>query len=349
MTIDTYRFTDFPIRTATDDQYAELWAFEERLRSERHPDDPPVPLASFIGRNRHIPEFYAVLLRCVRERAGGPLVACGTAAYELEGENGHLAQVDIEVAPEHRRRGLGRALLAWAADLAQQQGRRLLVGQTHSRIPAGAAFAAGLGAQAGLEERVSQLVVAELDRGLVAGWIARAAERAAGFELLWWDDAIPEEQIDAFATLCEVMNSAPRGDLDIEDQRVTPAKLRAFAQSQRSAGSSFWTLVVRERASGAFAGFTEVFYNPGRPTILSQGATAVDPAYRGRGLGRWMKAAMAERILRERPAVQFIRTGNATSNAPMLAINVEMGFQPYSQSTVWQVETAKVRERLGGG
>ena len=69
--------------------------------------------------------------------------------------------------------------------------------------------------------------------------------------------------------------------------------------------------------------------------------TGVSPEFRGRGLGRWLKAAMLDRIVRERPGVKFVRTGNADSNAAMLGINRALGFTPYVSRCVWQLETEK--------
>ena len=83
-----------------------------------------------------------------------------------------------------------------------------------------------------------------------------------------------------------------------------------------------------------------------RPEILGQGMTAVYPEYRNRGLGRLLKAAMLEKVLRERPQVKLIRTGNADSNAPMLKINTELGFKRYMSQVIWQVETEKVIQYL---
>ena len=98
--------------------------------------------------------------------------------------------------------------------------------------------------------------------------------------------------------------------------------------------------------SGRFAGYTEVLWNPNRSAIIGQGMTGVFPEFRNRGLGRWLKAAMLDKILAERPLARFVRTGNADMNAPMLKINDELGFKPYIAEAVWQVETERVREYL---
>jgi GNAT superfamily N-acetyltransferase len=92
------------------------------------------------------------------------------------------------------------------------------------------------------------------------------------------------------------------------------------------------------------AGFTEVYWNPTQPDVMDQGLTAVFPQYQNRGLGRWLKAAMLEKVLRDRPEVKRIHTGNADSNAPMLSINTQLGIKPYFATTAWQLETERAQE-----
>ena len=128
----------------------------------------------------------------------------------------------------------------------------------------------------------------------------------------------------------------------MDDINYTPALMQQFDDEQRLGGDQRWTLYAVHRGEGRLAGITEVYWNPNRPRILWQGFTGVMPAYRGRGLGRWLKAEMLIRILRDRPQVQVIRAGNADSNAPMLKINRALGFQRYVVWATWQVELEAV-------
>lgn len=56
---------------------------------------------------------------------------------------------------------------------------------------------------------------------------------------------------------------------------------------------------------------------------------------------------MIKRVLNGLLGVRFIRTGNATSNTPMLKINHELGFKPYTSDAWWEISLAKVNEYLG--
>jgi mycothiol synthase len=263
-------------------------------------------------------------------------------------DNLHMAQFTIEVLPEFRRRGLARQFLSRIVEVARGEKRRLLIANTTDRIPAGEAFMARIGAERGLAGKTQQLVIADLDAGLLRRWQERAAESATGFEIGLWEGEYPEADIDAIVTLCGLLNQQPFGDLEIEDFKFTAEQLRQDEQSIFSRGYERWTLCAREKSTGEFAGYTEVLWNPNRPEIVSQLMTGVFPEYRNRGLGRWLKAAMLDKILEERSQAKYVRTGNSDINAPMLKINSELGFKPYISECVWQVETEQVSAYLEG-
>jgi mycothiol synthase len=342
----SWRISPFDVRNASAAEYRAANELGNRIRAEYLPDDPPIPLDEQTRDFQNIPAFIGVYAWAVWNDDNSKAIASGSVSVTRLERNKHVAEFNIEALPEYRRQGIARVLLARIADAARQENRTLLFANTNERVPAGAALMERLGARKGLENHTNQLDLRDLNCDLIGAWQARASERAADFELGLWEGAYPEENLQAIVTLEEVMNTAPRDSLEIEDWRVTPEHLRQMEQQLFARGTERQTLYAREKATRKFAGFTEVFWNPNRPEILNQGATAVFPHYRNKGLGRWLKAAMLNKVLRDRPQVRFIRTENADSNAAMLKVNHELGFKPYLSCCVWQVETEKVQEYL---
>ncbi len=78
-------------------------------------------------------------------------------------------------------------------------------------------------------------------------------------------------------------------------------------------------------------------YQPEQETIINQGMTGVKEEYRGRGLGKWLKAAMLLKVREEFPQVKVVSTRNASSNAAMLSINDRLGSRSHKEGTVGQI------------
>jgi RimJ/RimL family protein N-acetyltransferase len=141
------------------------------------------------------------------------------------------------------------------------------------------------------------------------------------------------------------MQTAPREGLEAGDVIIDTEFVAQLDRALTDAGRTRWTVFVRDPA-GACVGGTEVIFEPGDPGTVTQQSTGIDPAHRGLGLARWAKAWMLERIRDERQPVLRIRTGNAFSNAPMLAINEALGFRPVGTRTEWQADAAALAARL---
>ncbi len=345
MSLESYRIRPFDPSDAGGDEFQALHLFSSLMRQEYWPEDPPPALDETIGRWRAVPGFVDRKAWAVWEVEH--LVALAVVSIADTDDNRHLADANIEVLPKWRRQGIATQLLDRVVTVAEENDRRLLIGNTDSLIPAGDAFTTALGASLGLTNSISQLDLTLLDRKLVRQW-QESGQRQAGdeFELVIWKGSYPEEYLDAIVELLGVMNTAPRGSLDIEDAIWTHEQLRQWDEAIAARGTEKWTTAVLHRKSGKFAGYTEVFCNRHQQEILGQGMTGIFPEFRNRGLGRWVKAAMLEQIVRERPCIRWVRTGNATVNASMLNINHELGFRHYKEQAIWQVDTKLARDYL---
>ena len=156
------------------------------------------------------------------------------------------------------------------------------------------------------------------------------------------DGAYPEDRLADMAHLRGVLvNDAPMEGVPVEARTVSFEEIRADEarwRGVRQHSTRPSSPGTRRRAKRSATPRCS-----GTPTIqrtLNQGATAVDPKHRGHALGRQLKAAMYQRIVSELPGYEFIRTFNADSNAPMLAVNNAMGFAPYAEARRWVISTS---------
>jgi len=76
--------------------------------------------------------------------------------------------------------------------------------------------------------------------------------------------------------------------------------------------------------------------------FIEQEFTGVRSDARGRGLGKWLKAAMLLHVHDVYPDLLTVVTGNASSNGPMLAINTKMGFKEHRQGNEYQITREKL-------
>jgi GNAT superfamily N-acetyltransferase len=340
-----YTITRHDPRDDTDDEIAERVAYANRLRVELLPDDPDQTVEQAVAAIRSSPARLRHVTFRVRDEHGA-LVGNATTRIDPEDDNPEVLWAGINVLPAHRRRGVGRRLLAEIVALAEAEGKTRLIGTTWATVPAGARFAEAFGAEARQANHLNHLPLAEVDRPMLERWVAEAAERAADYELIGWDGPVPDEQLERWLDLVVVMNTAPLDDLELNDFTVTAEQLRDGEAQDAAMGLEQWTLVARHRTTGEWAGFHDVTWEPAQPPFVYVGATGVRPAHRGHALGKWLKAAMTLRILDERPGVTNIRTGNADSNDAMLGINRLMGYRPLLAQTTWEVATAEAQRRI---
>lgn len=328
-----------------DRQVEALAALVSVAASERVEGDPPVSPAQLALDERIHPPW----LRRTHSLAwgeGGSLLAAGAVEIEDRSDNRHLAWFEVATAPHARRRGLGSAVVDALLPVARAEGRTHFMAGTPESGP-GSAFATALGLTVGQLEHGNRARTADISRDLLESWVRDAPARAAGYSLVAVDGPFPDELLEPYAALALVMNDAPIDELEIEDFEYSPDELRSLQQASEQRGTTRWTLIARHDATGELAGLTELHIPRHDRWLAHQGDTGVARAHRGHGLGRWLKATNALRLLDEHREVEAIQTWNASTNPYMLAINHAMGFRPVAVHEMVQGPIDRLAERLG--
>lgn len=302
---------------------------------------------------------YEELLAMALDREGAyerrPLVArrtgvvAGVVGLEMtRHENLHLARVDLRVLPEHRRRGVGTALVETAERIAGAAGRTELAAM--DEVPerpdyegSGEAFARRLGFTV-VQRMVRRRIDLPLDHSRAAALRKDPRATPAGYTLLTFGNRWPDEYLDDRCELGRRMSTdIPKGEQELDEEVWDHARVRALEASLAAQNRAKVTTAARHDASGRLVGFTEVAVPLGAPESAWQHDTLVAREHRGHGLGFAMKLANLFAVAERHPGVRRINTHNAEDNAPMITVNVDLGFRVEAHSTDWHRPIALAR------
>jgi mycothiol synthase len=337
-----FRRVDF--RGGTDKELMALHSIEAPVQAERGSNRMPRALDAYIAFARKLPSQFDDHTWLVEDADGDP-VACGYCWSHSAGDH-RVMECDVLVRRDRRRQGIGSRLFAEICDVTVKKGRLLLTWTTFDSVPAGESFSRWLGAHPARVNRTSELLLTDVDWTTVERWARAEQARDLGYSVEMVDGPFPDYLRSDAVTFHHIMQTAPRERLDVGDTVVDADFVAELDQALLEAGRARWTALVRD-PDRVCVGGTDVTFEPGDPETVHQGNTGVDAAHRGHGLAKWAKAAMLQRIRHERPEAVRVRTGNAFSNAPMLAINDALGFSVVSTRTEWQLDVGDVRR--GGG
>ena len=341
---DDVRVRRVGFRAGTDAELTALHAVEAPVAAECGSDRMPRPVESYIALARNLPSQFDDHA-WLAETADGTPVASGFCWSNAAGD-ARVMECDLFVRRDRRREGIASQLFARICEETAEERRSLLTWSTFDAVPAGDAFSRRLGAQVARVNRTSELCIADVDWPMIEDWTQARRAREHGYCLEMIDGAFPVHQRADGAAFHHIMQTAPRDGLDVGEVLLGPDDIAELDRALLEAGRMRWTALVRDSA-GACVGGTEVIFEEWEPAVVLQQNTGIDPAHRRLGLAKWAKAAMLERIRHERPQVQRIRTGNAFSNAPMLAINEALGFKVITRRTEWQANVDDARRALG--
>jgi GNAT superfamily N-acetyltransferase len=330
-------------RTASREFWTRYHAYRRLRHAETRPEDPVKP-DDLIEKELKREEPFDIRYRYEVVRDGRLLswfVAStakpGSPGYE---SNKHIMWVDASVHPDHRRQGIGRTWTPLALELMDRHGCTTLSMGTEEE--SGHAFLEWMGAEGRFSGAENRLDLSKVDWAMLRQWAEDGPKRSPATKLEHYDDHLPEDMWEEYCPQFSTMlNTMPWEQMDHGDILVTPAHMADWYERLDEQGATAHLMFTRE-PDGVISGITDMTYAPYKPTMIHQGFTGVRTDARGRGLGKWLKAAMLLHVLEAYPKLTVVVTENAGSNVPMLAINKKMGFKQYRAGSEYQV----TRDRL---
>ena len=335
--------------SASADFWRRYHAFRRARHLETRPDDPLRP-DDVVEAAMRAERRFEIQYRYEIARDGELLswfgcstIKPGAPGYE---SNRHLMSAGVEVRADHRRRGIGRSWLPLVVELMDRHGCTVL--GMDAEEESGHAFLKWLGAEARLWGAESRLQLAEVDWAMVDSWIAEGEARSPQTRLEIYEDPLPEAMWEEYsAQLSSLLNTIPFEQLDHGEIVITPAQMREWYERMASVGEESHTVIARE-ADGLISAMTDVTWAAHTPEVVHQQFTGVRPEARGRGIGKWIKAAMLRKVHELHPEARWITTDNATSNDPMLKINHALGFRRHRVGAAYQISREDLARKISG-
>lgn len=239
-------------------------------------------------------------------------------------DNLQMAAVRGTVHPQHRRAGLGTALLDLAIGFAREHGRSAMTAGAWEGTGATGFLDRHGFSTAGQQRYAVRRLDVHDDAARFERLHAEAAAAARDYELVQLAGPTPEDLVPGLVTLHEAINDAP-ADEGQEPDVWTADRVRDYDAGMARRRQTTYRVLARHVPTGEWAGMSLLCVDEFSPAVAFQEDTSVVRSHRGHRLGLLMKCAMLRWIAVERPEVTAIDTWNATDNHHMIAVNERLG------------------------
>ena len=167
--------------------------------------------------------------------------------------NEHLAEFNVSLLPEYRKKGIGTKALAEIIGYCKDKNITVMINSTSESD--GKEFLNHLGAKVALSSKENRLQMKDVNWTMVNDWIAEGEQLNPETKILLFT-RIPDDLIDQYASfLTEIINQQPTGNIDINKRVATPETLREGEEKLKKIGNIGHILVTIEK-NGQITGMT---------------------------------------------------------------------------------------------
>jgi len=260
----------------------------------------------------------------------------------------NFADTEILVTKDHRRKGIGTNLLRNIIDKVKENDLLTTVSMNYVH-DIGQGFCEKFNGKVVQKEAEYRAYFTNIDWDLMNKWkkVGESIAQKEGITLEKFDHC-PENLLEKYVEIyTETVNQRPLGEIQII-HRITPDSRRDQEKLWIDDRGHKWHTIATVESDGTISGLTEMIYIVESPYYIEQLLTGVREQYRGRGLGKWLKAEMALFVRNQYSKIEYIQTGNADVNEPMLSINERMNFKHRHSLITYHFDLRTLNELLRG-
>ncbi|SRR5579875_1056600 len=270
---------------------------------------------------RPVGDLYQCLVACDTKDTTDAIIACSEARHAPWMRAGTFS-VDLAVAPDWQRQGIGARLYDEQLRWMCAHGATRLEAEAPDHLPAALRFAERRGFAINRHIFDSVLDLMTFDEAPFVGAIARAEADGIRFASLAGFGDSEDAQRKLYAINRAYSLDTPGSDNETFAPFEEWRKFVCGASWYRADGQ---IVAIDSAQNNDWVGMAAVGIFAEKATAHHM-MTGVDRAYRGRGLAQALKL-LALRCARRYGAIR-VTTNNDSLNAPILAINRKLGYQP---------------------
>ena len=237
----------------------------------------------------------------------------------------------LGVDPDHRRRGIGSALIRQICTRMKQEGRTTMV--TESAYPFERRedhpyrlFAQANGFTVAIDE-ILRILPLPADPDMLQSLVHEAAPHHTAYRIESFVNHLPGGLLASYCALRNQLGvDAPTGDVDFEAESMTPQLWLDRIAQEKDLGRIRLTTLATDDAGNVVA-YTDLILPPAPSPDVWQWGTLVHRDHRGHRLGMAVKVANLQQLAAADSGRVRILTCNAETNHYMVDINIRLGFE----------------------